>query len=46
LEYISIDYHFGNIARGILDTRNIIYYLSGIFIFILLTRFSLESRKW
>lgn len=46
LEYISIDYHFGNIARGILDSRNIIYYLSGMFIFILLTRFSLESRKW
>ena len=46
LEYISIDYHFGNISRGILDSRNIIYYLSGMFIFILLTRFSLESRKW
>lgn len=46
LEYISIDYHFGNIARGVLDSRNIIYYLSGMFIFILLTRFSLESRKW
>ncbi len=46
LEYISIDYHFGNIARGVIDTRNIIYYLSGITIFILLTRASLERRKW
>ncbi len=46
LEYISIDYHFGNIARGVLDSRDIIYYLSGITIFILLTKTSLESRRW
>ena len=46
LEYISIDYHFGSIARGVIDTRNIIYYLSGITIFIWLTRASLERRKW
>ncbi len=45
-EYLSIDYHFGNIARGVLDTRNLIYYFSGILIFILLTKTSLESRRW
>ncbi len=46
LEYISIDYHFGNIARGVIDSRDIIYYLSGISIFIILTKTSLESRRW
>lgn len=46
LEYISIDYHYGNIARGVIDSRNIIYYLSGITIFIQLTIASLEKRKW
>jgi len=46
LEYISIDYHFGNIARGVLDTRNLLYYISGITIFLLLTKASLESRRW
>lgn len=46
LEYISTDYHYGNIARGVIDSRNIIYYLSGIVIFILLTKTSLESRRW
>lgn len=45
-EYISIDYHFGNIARGVIDSRDIIYYLSGITIFVLLTKTSLESRRW
>jgi ABC-2 type transport system permease protein len=46
LEYISIDYHFGSIARGVIDSRNIIYYLSGITIFLLLTKTSLDRRKW
>lgn len=46
LEYISIDYHFSNIARGVIDSRDLIYYLSGISIFILLTKTSLEKRRW
>ncbi len=28
LEYLSIDYHFQNIARGVVDTRDVLYYLS------------------
>ena len=46
LEYISSDYHFTSIARGVLDTRDLIYYFSGIYIMLLLTKASLESRKW
>jgi ABC-2 type transport system permease protein len=46
IEYISSDYHFGSISRGVIDTRDIIYYFSGIIILLLLTRTSLESRKW
>ncbi len=46
LEYISIDFHYGSIARGVVDSRNIVYYISGILIFLLLTRTSLESRRW
>lgn len=46
LEYISTDFHFGSIARGVLDTKDLIYYLSGISILLLLTKTSLESRKW
>lgn len=26
LEYISVDYHFENIARGVLDTRDLLFY--------------------
>ena len=37
LQYLSIDYHLSNISRGVLDTRNLIYFLSMISLFILLT---------
>lgn len=28
LEYLSADYHFENIARGVIDTRDVLYYLT------------------
>ncbi len=46
LEYISSDYHFSSIARGVIDTKDLIYYFSGMSILLLLTKTSLESRKW
>ena len=46
LQYISIDYHLSNISRGVLDTRNLIYFFSMIGLFLLLTIESLSSRKW
>ncbi|MFH2036657.1 MAG: ABC transporter permease [Candidatus Zixiibacteriota bacterium] len=46
LEFISIDYHFNNISRGVVDSRNIFYYASLIFLFLFLTVQTLESRKW
>jgi ABC-2 type transport system permease protein len=46
LEFLSIDYHFNNIARGVIDSRDVIYYLSMMFLFLFLTVQTLESRKW
>ena len=46
LEYLSIDYHFNNISRGVIDSRDLIYYFSMMFLFLFLTVQSLESRKW
>lgn len=45
-EYLSIDYHFANISRGVIDTRDLVYYLSVTFFALLLATRSLESRKW
>jgi ABC-2 type transport system permease protein len=32
VEYLGADYHFANIAKGILDTRDLIYFFSIIFV--------------
>jgi len=45
-EYLSVDYHFSNISRGVIDSRDVIYYLSLIFFFLFLAVKALESRKW
>lgn len=45
-QYLSIGYHFSNIARGVIDTRNIIYFLSLIVLFLKLSIIALRNRKW
>ena len=45
LEYLSIDYHFNNILRGVIDTRDVIYYLSLIVFSLTLASQALSSRK-
>jgi ABC-2 type transport system permease protein len=46
LEYLGLQRHFASIARGVIDTRDIIYYLSVVFLFLFLTVRAVESRKW
>ncbi len=46
LQFMSIDYHYSNIGRGVIDSRDLLYYLSLIIFMISLSRISLESRKW
>ncbi len=43
---LGINAHFTSMSRGVIDTRDLVYFLSFISFFILLTRLSLESRKW
>ncbi len=45
-EYISVDYHFSNIARGVVDSRDIIYYLSAIGFALLMGTVALQRRRW
>jgi ABC-2 type transport system permease protein len=46
LSFLSIDGHFENITRGVIDSRDVIYYLSVIGVCLLLATTALESRKW
>ncbi|MGM0648223.1 MAG: gliding motility-associated ABC transporter permease subunit GldF [Bacteroidota bacterium] len=43
---LGINSHYTSMSRGVLDSRDILYFLSLIAFFILLTKVSLESRKW
>jgi ABC-2 type transport system permease protein len=46
IKTIGIDHHYTAISRGVIDTRDVIYFLSVIFIFLFGTRIVLISRKW
>ncbi len=43
---IGINEHYQSISRGVLDTRDLIYFLSFIAVFLLLTKTVLGGRKW
>jgi len=46
LSYIGLGNHFESIQRGVVDSRDIIYYLSVVGFFLFLNVQSLSSRKW
>jgi len=43
---LGINDHYVSMSRGVVDTRDMLYFVSIIAIFNLLTRLVLESRKW
>ncbi len=46
LQGLSISRHYQSMSRGVIDTRDVVYFLSVSSIFILITKFKLQSRKW
>lgn len=46
VSFLSTDTHFENVARGVIDSRDVVYYLSVIVVCLLVATTSLESRKW
>lgn len=43
---LGINEHYRSMSKGVIDSRDLIYFLSLISIFILLTKFVIGSRKW
>lgn len=43
---LGINEHYISMSRGVIDTRDVCYFLGLIALFILLTKTVLESRKW
>jgi ABC-2 type transport system permease protein len=43
---LGINTHYSSMSRGVIDSRDVIYFLSLIAFFVVLTKTVLESRKW
>ena len=46
MNYISIVTHFDNFAKGVLETKDVVFYLSMIFFALFMTARSMESLRW
>ncbi len=46
VSYLSITEHFDDFARGVIDTKHVIYYLSFIIFGLFLTAKSVDSERW
>lgn len=44
--YLSITTHFEQFSKGVLDLKDVVYYLSVIFLGVFLTARSMESLRW
>jgi ABC-2 type transport system permease protein len=43
---LGVGTHFNNIARGVIDSRDVLYYVSMIFGCLLIAQTTLDSRRW
>lgn len=46
IQSIGIQYHYNSISRGVVDSRDVLYFFSVVAIFLLCAKTALESRKW
>ncbi len=46
VQQFGINSHYQAVSYGVIDTRDVVYFLSLIGLFILATKTSLDSRKW
>ena len=45
IQYMSFEYHFNNLARGVIDSRSVVYYLSVSGLALHCALFQLERRR-
>ncbi len=46
VESLGLSQHYDAMGKGVIDTRDVVYFLSVISIFLLLTRTAISSRRW
>lgn len=45
MQYLSVDYHYNSISRGVIDTKDLVYVISMVLVFNFLSRLTLSKRK-
>ncbi|MCG3151039.1 MAG: hypothetical protein GEEBNDBF_00306 [bacterium] len=45
-QYFGMGYHFANIGKGVVDLRDVLYYVSIIVFFLFMTVRAVQSRRW
>jgi len=46
VNYLSIVTHFENFSKGVLDLKDVVFYLSMIFFSLFITSRAMESLRW
>jgi ABC-2 type transport system permease protein len=46
VSYLSVVTHFESFSKGVLDTKDVVFYVSAIFLGLFLTARSMESLRW
>jgi len=46
IQFMAVDYHLSNMRRGVIDSRNLVYFGSLIWLFLAMTVRVVEMRKW
>ncbi|RIJ41994.1 gliding motility-associated ABC transporter permease subunit GldF [Pontibacter oryzae] len=46
ISQLGISYHYNAISKGLIDSRDVLYFVSVIAVMVLATRLVLRSRKW
>ena len=46
VSWLGIKEHYASISRGVVDFRDLVYFIGIMLLFLLLTRLKLQSRKW
>ena len=46
IQQLGMNAHYGSLSRGVIDTRDVLYFFSVIAIFLSATKLVLSSRKW
>jgi ABC-2 type transport system permease protein len=46
LKQLGISYHYDSLSKGLIDSRDVLYFLSVIFLMLSITKLILGSRQW